>query len=120
LKLKFQIIKDFNFDKSTVLKNVLSKLKNYFDINNFYIEQPIIISEIITLIMSVDGVIAMEPFQDKSLIQFDCNTGKVGDRFYSNINIPIEQSIKMGLLIPPEGTIFEFKYPEFDFIGKIT
>lgn len=120
LKLKFQIIKDLNYDKSTVLKNVLSKLKNYFDINNFYIEQPIIISEVITLIMSTEGVIAIEPFQDKSLIQFECNVGNTDNRLYSNINIPIEQSIKMGLLIPPDGSIFEFKYPEFDFIGKIT
>lgn len=120
LNLKFQIIKDINYDKSTVLKNVLTKLKNYFSVDNFYIEQPIIISEIITLIMSVDGVVALEQFDDKSIIKFDYMTGQLGDRIYNNTTFNIEESTKMGLLIPPVGGIFEFKYPDYDFIGKIT
>lgn len=120
LKLKFQVIKDLNYDKSIVLKNILNKLTNYFSISNFYIEQPIIISEIITLIMTTEGVIALEPFQDKSLIQFECMNGKFDERNYSTFYTSIEELTKSGLIFPPTGTIFEFKYPTFDFIGKIT
>lgn len=120
LRLKFQIIKDPSFNKNDVLKNTLNKLKNYLNIDNFYIDQPIIISEIITLIMSTDGVIALEPFSDKSLIQFECLSGTVNNNTYSDSYVSIETLIKKGLLIPPSGSIFEFKYPDIDIIGKVT
>ena len=120
LRLKFQIIKDPAYNKNDILNNILNKLKNYLNINNFYIDQPIILSEIVTLIMSTEGVVAMEPFNDKSMLKFECLTGIVNEIIYSNSSIDVNSSIKKGLLIPPPGSIFEFKYPDIDIIGKIS
>jgi hypothetical protein len=39
-------------------------------------------------------------------------------RTYSDLNHDVKSNLRKGMLYPPEGGIFEFKYPEFDIIGR--
>lgn len=117
LKLQFKIIVDTKYNKSDVLKEVLNKLSVYFNIDNFYIDQPILISEVISVIISTPGVIAMDQFPDKSLLKFSCVSGESENRIYSKNYFDIDLYTRKGIIVPPPGGILEFKYLEFDILG---
>lgn len=109
--LKFEIMIDKNDNKRIVMQEVLSKLVTYFDITNFHIDQPISISDVKNIIYNTNGVMSLVELKFNSL------NGVIGDRQYSNIFYNIEESQHKGLLIPPEGSIFEVKFPFDDIIG---
>jgi len=111
LGLKFEILVDKNQNKRLILQNVLSKLNEYFDIKNFHIDQPISISDVKNIIYNTQSVVSLTMFEIQHL------QSTISDRSYSTNVYSVSDSQYKGLLIPPEGGIFEVKFPLYDIIG---
>jgi len=112
ITLNFDVLIDPTLNKSTVLQNVLTKLQTTFNIKNFNIDQPIVISDINNVIFSVQGILSINN------IKFQNISGIVNNRTYSNVTYDVSANQKQGILFPPGGGIFECRYPEVDIIGN--
>jgi hypothetical protein len=115
LGMQFNVVIDPSLNKTTVLQQVLIQMQNFFNIRNFYIDQPIVISEVINRIFVINGIISVDYDQSKL---FKNIVGNLNNRTYSDQTFDIESNISKGVIIPPPGGIFEIKYPEVDIVGK--
>lgn len=113
LQLKFTVIVDPSLNRTTVLSAILTKLQNKFEVKKMYIDQPIVISEIVNLIYTVQGVIAVDS------INFSNISGVVDNRAYSDVTYDIKNNTKRQMIFPPTGGIFEMRYPVDDIIAKV-
>ena len=111
LQVKYQIVVDPDYNKQLVIQNINSKLKDFFDIKNFQIDQPINISEVRNVIFNNIGIISVEQIQFLNL------TGVQGDNVYSNAKYDVATNTFKGLLMPPNGGIFEVKHKNTDIVG---
>lgn len=112
LELFFQIVVDPSLNKQTLLQSIISDLKEQFDITRFHIGQPIVISDVISTIFSKQGVISVDK------IRFNNLSGTVKNRDYSPVSFDPQMNTKNQILYPPDGGIFEIKYPDVNIIGK--
>ena len=112
LQLTFDIVIDPSLNQQIVIQNALKTLIQKFDIKNFSIDQPIVISNIQNLIFNIPGVLSVNN------IEFKNAHGTINNLSYSNITYNIKSNIKKGILYPPPGGIFEFRYLETDIIGR--
>ena len=104
------IMPDENGNK--VLLRCIDRLKQYFDIKRWQINQPIVISNVYTELDKVSGVQTVVQVKFRNL--YDQTLG------YSQHAYNIDQSIKDGILFPSlDPSIFEVKYPDNDIIGKV-
>lgn len=114
--LKFNVVIDPKFNPSLVIQSIILQLKNYFDIRNSQIDKPINLSDISNIIYTIDGVTSI-PING---ITVSSITGVKGVREYSNFNYDIKSAtlVQRNLIVPPEGGIFEMKYPDLDIEGQ--
>jgi len=113
LQLKFSVVLDPSLNRNTVLAIILASLQDKFDITNFHINQPIVISEIVNQIYSVQGVIAVDN------VQFTNVSGVLNNRQYSTDTHDIKGYTRRQMIFPPQGGIFEIRYPDVDIIAKV-
>lgn len=113
LQLKFTVVIDPTLNRTAVLSSILSKLQNKFEVRKMYIDQPIIISDVVNLIYSVQGVIAVDS------IKFSNISGIVDNRVYSDVTYDVKNNTKRQMIFPPTGGIFEIRYPIDDIIAKV-
>jgi hypothetical protein len=113
LQLKFSVITDPSLNKSTVLTEVLRKLQNKFSLSKMYIDQPIIISEVVNLIFTVQGIIAVDD------VMFTNISNITNNRVYSDVIHDVKAYTKRQFVFPPSGGIFEIRYPDVDIIAKV-
>jgi hypothetical protein len=109
---QFDVIIDPSLNRNVVLQQVLTKLQKIFEIKNFQIDQPIIISEIVNSIFTVSGILSVDKVELRNI------QGTVNNRAYSTSTFDVSSNTKKGIIIPPPGGIFEIKYPDVDIIGK--
>ncbi len=112
LELFFQIIVDPSLNKSLLLQNIISDLKTQFDVAKMHIGQPIVISEVVSTIFSRPGVISVDS------IRFNNLNGNVKNRQYSSFAYDIQLNTKNQIIYPPDGAIFEIKYPDENIVGR--
>ena len=115
LKFEFNVVIDPSLNKNTLLQEVINRLVTFFNIKNFHIDQPIIISEVVNTIYSVKGILSVDYDPSK---MFKNLNGIINNRTYSNYSFDVETNITKGVIIPPPGGIFEVRYPEVDIVGK--
>ena len=109
--IEFDIITLPDQNSNQVVLRCIDKLKNYFDIKKWQINQPIVISNIYTELDRVQGVQTVVNVKLKNL--FDPNAG------YSPHAYNIEQSTKDGVLFPSlDPSIFELRFPNNDIVGR--
>ena len=113
LALNFEIIVDPALNNNIVLQNVLKKLQDVFNIKRYHIDQPIIKSEIENAIFSIVGVMAIDR------VQFSNVVGIVNNRTYSDCSFDVDSNTTKNVIVPPNGGIFEIRYPEVDIVGKV-
>ena len=109
--LEFEITSFKNFNNEEVLLQCISELKNYFNIDKWQINQPIIISEIMNLIGAVRGVQTVEKVKLDNLAG-----GQYSPYKYDFISATKKEVIYPSL----DPSIFELKFPNQDITGKIT
>lgn len=112
LKVYFDITILPNYNSNEVLVRVIDTLKVYFNVDNTQINQPILISEVISNIANVRGV------QSVVSVRFENVNGE--DLGYSKYTYDIEKATLSNVLYPSlDPSIFEFKYPDNDIIGRV-
>ena len=114
LSLNYTVTIAQEAQSSVVLAAINTKLRNYFRIENFQIDQPIKIGEVENLILNSTDVEAI------TSISFSNVTGVRGNNVYSNYTFNTKNFIDRGYLFPPVGGIFEIKYPNDDIVGRIS
>ena len=109
--VEFEITVDPRANKNSVVKNIIARLQQFFRNENFQIDQPIRISDVSNIIFNNSGVVSVTELKFKNLV------GRIDQRIYSDNSINILTNTLKGLLFPPDGGIFEVKYPNFDIVG---
>jgi hypothetical protein len=109
----FEITIKPNYTSQDVIARCLIDLKNYFNIDNWQINQPIIIGDLYTLIDKVDGV------QSVKSVNIINKSGEVDG--YSKYSYDISAGTLNGVIYPSlDPSIFEVKFPNTDIQGRVT
>ena len=112
IDINFEIITLPNFNNSDVLSRCIISLQDYFNINNWQINQPIILSEINVLLNNIPGV---------QTVQNVIISNKAGTNSgYSQFAYDIKGATQGGIIYPSlDPSIFELKNPETDIKGRV-
>jgi hypothetical protein len=112
IQVNFDIIVRPNYAAREVIGYCLEALKLYFGRTRWQINQPIILSEIYTLIDQIAGV---QTVQKVSI------TNKAGtSQGYSQYSYDISAATLNGIIYPSlDPSIFEVKYPDVDIQGRV-
>lgn len=113
LQVEFVITVDPNYNRAIVLNNVLSRLKQYFNVKFFEIDQPIVLDDIRNIIYNNNGVLTLQSLNVRNV------TGSIGTRVYSDVQFDPATNTNRGLIIGPPGSIFEVRYKDNDLIGSV-
>jgi hypothetical protein len=109
----FSIISEPNSNKKLVIQNVVSRLIDILTVENFQIDQPIVLADIVNIIVNTPGVLSLV-----EMPRITSMTGVTEDRKYSSIHFNPGIHTIRGLVVGPPGSIFEMKFPDFDIIGR--
>ena len=110
--VNFEIITLPNFNSSQVLSQCILELQSFFNINNWQINQPIILREISAILNNVGGV------QTVNNITINNKAGTSSG--YSQYAYDIGGALQNGTIFPSiDPSIFEVKYPDTDIIGRV-
>ena len=102
-----------NYSAREVMLKVTNKLKDYFNIERWQINQPIVIGDVISLIATEPGVQSVLDVSFHNL--FDDELG------YSNNAYDIKAATRYGIIYPSmDPSIFEIKNPDSDISGRVT
>ena len=111
--LNFDIKIQRGYSSSTVITNCITALKDFFNINNWAINQPIIISDITSTLLQIDGV--------QSVVKIDItNKQDNAGTTYSQYAYDITGATKQDTIYPSlDPSIFEVRYPNTDIQGRV-
>ena len=112
IAVNFQIVTLPNYNNSDVIAKCTTELQNYFNIEKWQINQPIILKDLTVLLDKVAGV---QTVQNISI------TNKAGTSSgYSQYAYDILGATQGGIIYPPlDPSIFEIAYPGVDIQGKV-
>jgi len=112
IQVNFDIIVRPNYTSRDVIANCLIALKAYFNRENWQINEPIIISEIYTLLDQIAGVQTVQKVQINNI----AGTGQG----YSQYSYDIPGATLNGIIYPSlDPSVFEVKYPDVDIKGRV-
>jgi len=110
--LDFEITAFKNYNNQEVLLECISEIKDYFAIDKWQINQPIIKSEVMNLIGAVRGVQTVESVNLENI--FGLSQG------YGQYKYDFIQATKKDIIYPSlDPSIFELKYPDKNISGKV-
>ena len=110
--INFDIIVLPNYNNNQVLSRCITALQNYFNIENWQINQPIILRDIYVLLDNIDGVQTVKTIEISNFV--GSNLG------YSDYAYDISGATQNNVIYPSiDPMIFEIKYPEADIQGKV-
>jgi len=110
---EFEITVYKSYNNQEILLDCITELKDYFSIDKWQVNQPIIISEVKNLIGAVTGVQTVED------VRFENKNGvSLG---YSQYKYGFGGATKNNVIYPSmDPSIFELKYPNTDIQGRVT
>ena len=110
--VNFDIIVLPEFNNNQVLQRCILALQNYFDIDNWSINQPIILRNIFVLLDRIEGVQTVKDIEI---------TNKVGESLgYSQYSYDISAATNANVIYPSlDPSIFEVKFPSTDIQGRV-
>ena len=110
--LDFEITAFKNYNNQEVLLECISEIKDYFQIDKWQINQPIIKSEVMNLIGAVRGVQTVEKVKFENI--FGLSQG------YGQYKYDFIQATKKEVIYPSlDPSIFELKFPDKNISGKV-
>jgi hypothetical protein len=111
--INFDITIISGFNNQTIISNCITALQNQFNIEKWQINQPIIISEIMTTLLQVKGV--------QSVVKLEItNKQDPSGTTYSEYAYDIPGATRSGNVYPSaDPSIFEIRYPNSDIQGRI-
>ncbi|MDB4343381.1 baseplate J/gp47 family protein [bacterium] len=97
-------------NSNIVLNGCITAVKNYFDIDKWQINQPIIISDLINVISGINGV--------QNVIDIDF--GNLSGGVYSPYGYDTKMALRNNVLYPSlDPSIFEIRFPNTDIQGRV-
>jgi len=112
IAVSYSITTDMVSNKNLVLQKINAKLKSYLKIENFQIDQPLVVSDLTNLILNEDGVVSLVD------ITIEGRSGNIDDREYGEVSFNVVSNLKNNILFPSPGGIFEIKFPKDDIAGS--
>ena len=109
--VKFTAVIDPTQNRELVLRNTLNKLKDYFNIKNFEIDQPIVMNDIQNIIFNTEGVASVTNLEVGNVYNV------LDGRLYSDQQFDIRANTSLGIIFGPPGSMFELKYADYDIVG---
>jgi phage-related baseplate assembly protein len=111
--VNFEIVVLPSYNNREVLSQCIEKIKAYFNIDNWQINQPIIISEMYNIIQcEVKGVQSIKNIEIVN--KYGVNNG------YSPYGYDIKGATKNNIIYPSlDPSIFEVRYPDTDIYGRV-
>ena len=110
--IDFEIITLPNYNNNKVLNDCIVALQDYFLIDKWQINQPIIINPLFVLLDEIDGVQTVKKIEFKNLV--GVNKG------YSQYAYDMVGATQNGTICPSlDPSIFEIKFPNTDIKGRI-
>ena len=111
--VEFDIVSFKQANNDQVLLDCIKALKDYFKIDNWQINQPIVLNEVYNVIGAVKGV------QNVEHVKLVNKTGS--SLGYSQYSYDFDSALINNVLYPSmDVSIFELKYPNTDITGRIT
>jgi hypothetical protein len=108
----FEIITLPNYNSNEVIFRCISSLQTYFNINNWQINQPIVLRDIIILLDNIEGI------QTVNKVNITNKAGTTSG--YSQYAYDIAGATQKGIIYPSlDPSIFELKYPNTDIKGRV-
>ena len=108
----FEIITLPNFNSNEVLSRCITELQNYFAIDNWTFNQPILLKE---LFINLDKIKGVQTVKDVYI------TNKTGVALgYSEYAYDLERATQNNTIYPSlDPSVFEVKYPDTDIRGRV-
>jgi hypothetical protein len=111
--VNFDIVIQSGFSNKEILTNCISTLQDYFNIDKWQINQPIIISDIINTLLQIRGVQSVVKLE---IVNKQDPTGIT----YSQYGYDIAGATRNGNIYPSmDPAIFEVRYPNTDIQGRV-
>jgi hypothetical protein len=109
--VKFGILCNPNVNKQSTVQVAINKVREILSLKYYQINQPILIDDIRNVIINTPGVV--------SLVELDVGplAGTIEGRVYSDVSFDFSKATVRNMVIGPEGSIFEMKFPSNDIIG---
>ena len=117
LRVDFGVVISPKYNRNEVLAKCLSVLRDNLDTDLMQIGQPIVISDLISQLQSIVGVISVYDIKLKNVfgslggLDYTDNTGK-------SVRFNVQSWTQNGILYCPENAIFEIRYPTKDINGE--
>lgn len=112
LEINFEVVVEPALNKTLVIEQVLRRLKNFFRIQNFHIDQPLVREEVRNQIAAIRGVISINSLEINNI------SGIVANRVYSDRTFDVSSNTFKEIIFPPPGGIFEVRFPDFNITGR--
>lgn len=117
LRIDFGVVISAKSNRTEVLAKCLSVLKDHLSVDNLAIGQPIILSDLSSLLQNVLGVVSVYSLKIKNVfgnvdgLIYEDNTGR-------SVRFDTQAWTQNGILYCPQGKIFQIKYPNKDINGE--
>ena len=110
--VNFEIVVLPDYNNNDVLLTCINSLKEYFAIDKWSINQPIILRDLYIILNQIDGV---QTVKNVNIVN------KVGTNLgYSQYAYDIEGATQTNVIYPSlDPSIFEIKYPSSDILGRV-
>jgi phage-related baseplate assembly protein len=111
--INFDITVRRGYNNNTVVVDCINSLQSYFNIEKWNINQPIIISDVMTQLLNVKGV------QSIAKLEFTNKYDTTGTT-YSVYGYDIPGATRQGNIYPSiDPSVFEVRYPNTDIQGRV-
>lgn len=111
--VNFDIVTLPNFNSQEVILRCIEALKEYFDIKNWQINQPIILSEVYTLLDEINGVQTVKNIEIVNKVGESSGYSKYA---YDTVGATINRVVYPSL----DPSIWEIKFPNQDILGRVS
>jgi len=110
--IDFEIIVLPNFNNNEVLRRCITALQDYFSIENWQINEPILYRDVYAVLDQIEGV--------QTVKNIYCYNKTINDGNYSQYAYDVKGATLNGVIYPSiDPMIFEVKFPNNDIKGKI-
>jgi hypothetical protein len=112
ISIDFEITTRSNYNSSDVLIRCINNVKEFFNIDRWQINQPIIKSNVVNIIANTEGV--------QSIVKVIMNNKADADLGYSGNSYDLSSATKSGVIYPSlDPSIFEVRFPNSDIRGRV-
>lgn len=113
--VNFGIVISPQFNRSEVLADCLIALKEYLKLDNMAIGQPVVLSDMKSIVQNIPGVISVYKLSVMSRGGANKDTRYV---YSEDVSFDIDGNTKNGIVYCPLDSIFEVRHPDIDIVGE--